>query len=87
MAKSANADNGDAVEGADVMLHDGIENGDATAEERAGGKCLNAGGDLDGPCAFGSDAVGEAPVATHDSTLGIGAEIVVSAHALVAGHT
>lgn len=86
VTESTDTHDGDAVEGADVVLDDGIEDSDAPAKKRAGGELLDAGRDLDGPCAFGADAVGEAPVATHDGALGIGAEVVVSAHTLMAGH-
>jgi len=86
VTEASDANDPNAICGPDSEFDDGVEDGDASAEERTGTDGGKGFGKFCGPGPVGADEIGEAAVAPDDGPLPCGAEVVVAAHALWTGH-
>ncbi len=86
VAEAADANNSDAICGSNPEFDNGAEDGDPAAEERTGAGSGKGFGKFCGPSPVGADEIGEATVAPDDSPLACRAKVVVTTHALGAGH-
>ena len=86
VAESAHADHTHAVGRLHSALHDGVEDGDAAAEKRAGFGRIDAFRNWHGPGPMRAHALGEATVASDHGVLVIGAKVVITGQARLTAH-
>ena len=86
VTEASDANDSNAVCRPDSEFDDGVEDGDASAEERTGADGGKGFGKFCCPRPMGADEIGKATVAPDDGPLACGTEIVVTAHALWTGH-